>query len=100
MEPRQFWTGLIIQTVGGIIAVIVTAYLLDALRRQDPAVFAWRVSADGRHVVDLLLGSDRPRRALEAGAAPAEVLSGWDEEARAFRERCWPLLLYDGSCGW
>uniref|UniRef100_A0A831X7L7 DUF1343 domain-containing protein n=1 Tax=Thermorudis peleae TaxID=1382356 RepID=A0A831X7L7_9BACT len=75
-------------------------YLLDALRRQDPAVFAWRVSADGRHVVDLLLGSDRPRRALEAGAAPAEVLSGWDEEARAFRERCWPLLLYDGSCGW
>ena len=74
-------------------------HLLDALRRQDPAAFAWRVSADGRYVIDLLLGSDRPRRALEAGATPAEVLSGWDEEARAFRERCRPLLFYDGRCG-
>ncbi|WP_430981082.1 hypothetical protein [Thermalbibacter longus] len=53
----------------------------------------------GSHVVDLLLGSDRPRRALDAGATPAEVLSGWTEDARAFRERCRPLLLYDGSCG-
>ena len=34
MDPRHFWTGLVIQAVGGIIAGVVTAYLLDALRRR------------------------------------------------------------------
>jgi uncharacterized protein YbbC (DUF1343 family) len=44
--------------------------------------------------VDLLFGSDRERRALEAGTPWPEVAAAWEPEEAAFRERRKPFLLY------
>ncbi len=68
--------------------------LLYALRRLGPDEFAWRQGAEGRYFVDLLLGSDRPRRMLDEGASPVEVMAGWAEDAAAFGERRGRFLLY------
>ena len=70
-------------------------HLLDAIRRHDPAAFAWREGAEGAFFVDLLLGGDGPRLALSAGAEVAEVAAGWAEQAAAFAERRRPFLLYE-----
>ena len=69
-------------------------HLLHALRGLAPDAFAWR-EGDSRFFIDLLLGSDRPRRSLDAGAEVAEVMSGWIEEIEAFERRRRPFLLYD-----
>jgi uncharacterized protein YbbC (DUF1343 family) len=68
--------------------------LLHTLRRLGPAEFAWR-QGDGRFFVDLLLGSDQPRRALDDGSDVADVIAGWDEQCRAFEARRRPYLLYE-----
>ncbi len=70
-------------------------HLLHAIRRLDPGAFAWRQRADGGHFLDLLLGGDRPRLGLAAGADVEEVTAGWAEAAAAFAERRRPFLLYD-----
>ncbi|KOX05946.1 exo-beta-N-acetylmuramidase NamZ domain-containing protein [Streptomyces sp. NRRL B-3648] len=46
--------------------------MLATLRRLYPDDFAWRPPAEagGRHFIDLLWGSDRLRRAVDAGADP------------------------------
>jgi uncharacterized protein YbbC (DUF1343 family) len=69
-------------------------HLLHALRRQDPAAFAWR-SGEERPFVDLLLGGDAARRALDDGAEPGDILAPWRAEAAAFAERRRPYLLYE-----
>ena len=70
-------------------------HLLSAIRALDRSAFAWREGSDGRPVLDLLLGSDAPRRALDAGADAGEVMAGWTEQAGEFAERRRPFLLYD-----
>lgn len=70
-------------------------HLLHAFRSLNPDAFAWRESAEGRYSVDLLLGSDLPRRALDSGASVTEVTAAWEKEAQAFEERRRPHLLYD-----
>lgn len=70
-------------------------HLLHAFRSLNPDAFAWREGREGRYAIDLLLGSDRPRQALDGGASVAEVTIGWDEESRAFEERRRPYLIYD-----
>lgn len=70
-------------------------HLLDVVRRLDPAAFVWRQSATGIFPIDRLLGCDRPRRALDDGAAAGEVMATWADEARAFTERRRPFLLYE-----
>ncbi|HZG69617.1 MAG TPA: DUF1343 domain-containing protein [Herpetosiphonaceae bacterium] len=69
--------------------------LLYTLRRLGPGEFAWRQGGDGRFFVDLLLGSDQPRRALDDGSDVADVIAGWDEQRRAFESRRRPYLLYE-----
>jgi uncharacterized protein YbbC (DUF1343 family) len=61
--------------------------LIDEIRRQHPADFAWGKS------IDRLTGSDKARRAIDGGTLPA-LLDEWDREAAAFRERRKPFLLY------
>jgi uncharacterized protein YbbC (DUF1343 family) len=69
-------------------------HLIEVARDLDPASFAWRSDADGRYPLDRLLGSDRPRRAFDAGATATEVMATWADEAREFAERRQPYLLY------
>lgn len=70
-------------------------HLLHVLRAMAPGAFAWRTGRDGNHALDLLLGSDLPRRMLDAGDSVEQITAGWEEEARAFEDRRRPYLLYD-----
>ncbi len=70
-------------------------HLLHAIRSLDPDAFAWTKRPDGGYFIDLLLGSDRPRLALTAGADVDEVTAGWAEQAGTFAERRRPFLLYE-----
>jgi uncharacterized protein YbbC (DUF1343 family) len=72
--------------------------LLGLLRELCGSRFAWRTEpyefvAD-RPAIDLLFGSDRERRALEAGRPSAEIIRAWEDEEEAFRRRRQPFLLY------
>ena len=69
-------------------------HLLDVVRTLSGDAFAWRMYEEGRHFVDLLFGSDRPRRLLDEGTGAAEVMAGWEGESEAFLERRRPFLLY------
>ena len=70
-------------------------HLLHALRALWPRQFAWQQGEDGRYFIDLLLGGDQPRRALDEGASPAEVMAGWGAAEAAFEQRRRPFLLYE-----
>jgi uncharacterized protein YbbC (DUF1343 family) len=71
---------------------------LALARAQAPTRFAWRAEAYEfvRDVpaFDLLCGSDRERRALEAGAKPARLSRVWIPEERAFARRRARYLRY------
>jgi uncharacterized protein YbbC (DUF1343 family) len=61
--------------------------LIDEIRRQHPADFAWT------RTIDRLTGSDCVRLAIEGGTLPA-LLEDWDREAAAWLEYRKPFLLY------
>jgi uncharacterized protein YbbC (DUF1343 family) len=61
--------------------------LIDEIRRQHPTEFKWGGS------IDRLTGSDKARKAIDAGTLP-ELLAEWDGEAAAFKESGKPYLLY------
>jgi uncharacterized protein YbbC (DUF1343 family) len=72
--------------------------LLAALRELSGENFRWRTEpyefvAD-RPAIDLLFGSDRERRALEAGVPAREIARAWEGEEAAFGRRRQPFLLY------
>jgi uncharacterized protein YbbC (DUF1343 family) len=78
--------------------VRTTVGLLAALRDLHGPAFTWRREpyefvAD-RLAIDLLFGSDRERKALEAGAAAQDICQPWAEEEIAFVERLQQYLLY------
>ncbi|MDP9362655.1 MAG: DUF1343 domain-containing protein [Chloroflexota bacterium] len=74
--------------------VALGLHLLDAVRRLDPGAFDWVVDEVGRRFVDVLLGGDEPRTALETGADVERIESQWEGEAAAFGERRRLFLLY------
>jgi uncharacterized protein YbbC (DUF1343 family) len=74
--------------------VAIGIHLLEAIRTLDPEAFAWRSFEEGRYFVDLLLGSDQPRRLLNEGAGATEVMAGWDDQSAAFAGRRQTFLLY------
>ena len=61
--------------------------LIDEIRRQHLADFAWSGT------IDRLTGSDKVRLAIEGGTLPA-LLEEWDREAAEFRNTQKPFLLY------
>jgi uncharacterized protein YbbC (DUF1343 family) len=61
--------------------------LIDEIRRRHLADFAWTAT------IDRLTGSDKVKKAIEAGQL-APLLDEWDREAAAFRESRKPYLLY------
>jgi uncharacterized protein YbbC (DUF1343 family) len=72
--------------------------VLAAFRELPGSYFDWRREpyefvAD-RLAIDLLFGSDRERRALEAGQTPRAIAQAWEAEEAAFRQRRRGYLLY------
>ena len=64
-----------------------TLLLIDAIRRRHPTEFAWSGS------MDRLAGTDRLRKAIEAGTLPA-LLAEWDAQDATFRAARAQYLLY------
>jgi uncharacterized protein YbbC (DUF1343 family) len=73
--------------------------LLVEMRRQNPEAFAWRTETyefvDDPIAIDLLFGSDRERRAIEAAIDWREIAAVWEPEEREFADRRRAALLYD-----
>jgi uncharacterized protein YbbC (DUF1343 family) len=69
------------------VAMIVTA------RRLHPGEFGWRESSPP-YWIDTLTGSDRMRRAVDAGAGTDEVVAGWQAELEEFQRLRARHLLY------
>lgn len=67
-------------------------------RAQAPGEFRWRTEPyefiEGVPAFDLLCGSDRERRGIEAGLGLRELARAWAPEARAFARRRRPHLCY------
>ncbi len=72
--------------------------VLAALRDLSGDAFAWRTKTyefvTDHLAIDLLFGSDRERRALEAGTPVGDICRAWEEEEAAFRQRRRPYLIY------
>jgi uncharacterized protein YbbC (DUF1343 family) len=76
--------------------VRTTLALLAEIHRLDPDQFAWRTDeyefVKDPIAIDLLFGSDRERKAIEAGTPWQEIAAAWEPEERAFeavRHRAW-----------
>jgi uncharacterized protein YbbC (DUF1343 family) len=61
--------------------------LIDTIKRRQPDAFAWGPS------IDRLTGSDKVRRAIDAGQL-APLLDEWDRDAAEFARLREPFLLY------
>ena len=61
--------------------------LIDTIKRRQPDRFAWGPS------FDRLTGSDRVRKAIDAGQL-APLLDEWDRDAAEFVRAREPFLLY------
>jgi molybdopterin-guanine dinucleotide biosynthesis protein MobB len=71
--------------------------VVETARRLDPKRFAWRAEPyefDARPAIDLLTGSTRYRKAVEAGSDIAAEVARHDAGARSFLLRREPHLLY------
>jgi uncharacterized protein YbbC (DUF1343 family) len=72
--------------------------VLAAMRELSGTRFAWRTEeyefVTDRPAIDLLFGSDRERRAIEAGVPWREIAEAWAPEEAAFIEARREFLLY------
>lgn len=69
-------------------------HLLAALRALYPAQFAWTGGEERPYFVDLLLGTDAPRRAIECGGDLVGLAAAWAVDCAAFEARRRAVLLY------
>jgi uncharacterized protein YbbC (DUF1343 family) len=72
--------------------------VLCGLRNQNVDRFAWRTEpyefVTDRPAIDLLFGSDRERRAIEAGISWSDIAVSWESEEVEFQRRRATYLLY------
>ena len=66
---------------------------IDAVRRSHPEDFGWRPGGEG-YWVDLLLGTDRIRRGIDAGIPVDELMAAEDARVEEFLEERSRHLLY------
>jgi len=75
--------------------------IVRALAETDPG-FSWREEpyefVRDIPAIDLLVGTDVLRRALEGAADLDEWLSSWREDERRFRAETLPFQLYESEC--
>lgn len=73
--------------------------LIVHARAQDERRFAWRDPPyEYEHIqrpIDILCGTDRVRRAVEAGTPLRRQAAGWHQEMKQFRRRRQEFLLYE-----
>ena len=73
--------------------------LLAAMREMSGEKFKWRTEVyefvSDPIAIDLLFGSDRERKHLEAGKPVTELDAAWQKEEEAFAHRRHTVLLYD-----
>ncbi len=73
--------------------------LLAVMREMSGDKFAWRTEVyefvRDPIAIELLFGSSRERKHLEAGRPPADLHEAWSTEEEAFRHRRHTVLLYD-----
>ncbi|HEX2778314.1 MAG TPA: DUF1343 domain-containing protein [Gemmatimonadaceae bacterium] len=67
--------------------LMTTLILIDEIRRLHPTQFAWS------RTIDRLAGTDRLRKAIEAGTLP-DLLLEWQKQDDDFRAARAPYLLY------
>src|SRR5207248_1920487 len=96
------------KTCGGVLVLVDSFHdiqpvrlglaVIAAFREVLGERFRWRTEryefVDDKPAIDLLFGSDRERRALEAGVPWREIAAAWEPEEEAFRERRRPYPLY------
>jgi uncharacterized protein YbbC (DUF1343 family) len=72
--------------------------MLDEFHREAPAEKLWRDPPyEYEHVkppIDILYGSDRLRRGIDAGESPASIMADWRRDEDAFRALRQKFLLY------
>jgi uncharacterized protein YbbC (DUF1343 family) len=68
--------------------------VLTAVRDLWPEVLTWR-KVSGVFPFDRLMGTDRVRQAIDAGASAEEVAAGFEPDVRAFAEMREAYLLYE-----
>jgi uncharacterized protein YbbC (DUF1343 family) len=80
-------------------AFLTYLLLIHHARRQDPKRFAWRDPPYEYELVkppiDILAGTDRVRRTIDAGRSPKRFVRGWRMQQADFRRRRARFLLYD-----
>jgi uncharacterized protein YbbC (DUF1343 family) len=73
--------------------------VLAALRAESGERFAWRTEpyefVSDPPAIDLLFGSDRERRGLEAGQSAHELARAWEKEEEEFGELRKRFLMYE-----
>jgi uncharacterized protein YbbC (DUF1343 family) len=70
--------------------VTAALHLIWEIRCQYPKEFTWRLPH-----FDRLMGTDRPRREMEAGVPVAEVTGAWRAEQALFARQREAVLIYD-----
>jgi uncharacterized protein YbbC (DUF1343 family) len=72
--------------------------MLDEFKREAPSQKIWRDPPyEYEHIkppIDILYGSDRLRRGIDAGDAPAAIMKDWKRDEDAFRTLRQRFLLY------
>ena len=76
--------------------VTVGLHLLAALKALYPARFVWqKQSWEGAHPhIDLLMGADRVRKALDSGMDVDDIIASWEAELDRFADASRPYQLY------
>ena len=77
--------------------VTVALEIIVTLRTLYPDDFAWRTPAKSgqSYHFDLLVGTDKVRKAIESSVSTNEIVEGWCDEQRAFGAMRAPYLLYE-----
>jgi hypothetical protein len=76
----------------------VAVEMLAEFKREAPREKIWRDPPyEYEHVkppIDILYGSDRLRKGIEAGEDPASIMKRWPRDEEAFRRLREKFLLY------
>jgi len=72
------------------------AYLLRAFYLQDEEKFEWVQNSEGKFFVDLLIGSDKLRKAVTSNTDSEllDLITAWREDALSFTDRFREVQLY------
>ena len=74
-------------------------YLVDAYnsyKKTSSKNYFWgKADKKGRYWIDLLSGSDKLRKMIEAGKSASEIKASWQSDIQAFKIKRKPYLLYE-----